>query len=88
MSHHAAIVMIWTAIFQRCKWKYRQRAYRYIYLDAGHVAQNLALTATSLNLCSCQIGAFYDEEVNAILSIDGVEESAIYLSAIGHPSSR
>ena len=88
MSQDAAVVMIWTAIFQRCKWKYRQRAYRYIYLDAGHVAQNLALTTTSLNLGSCQIGAFYDDEVNAILGIDGVQESAIYLSAIGHPATR
>jgi SagB-type dehydrogenase family enzyme len=87
MSGDAAVVMIWTAIFQRCKWKYRQRAYRYVYLDAGHVAQNLALTATSLNLGSCQIGAFYDEEVNAILGLDGVEESTIYLSAIGHPAT-
>ncbi|MCW4039303.1 MAG: SagB/ThcOx family dehydrogenase [Candidatus Bathyarchaeota archaeon] len=87
MSRDAAVVMIWTAIFQRCKWKYRQRAYRYIYLDAGHVAQNLALTATSLSLGSCQIGAFYDEEVNALLGIDGFEESAIYLSAIGHPAA-
>lgn len=87
MSRDAAVVMIWTAIFQRCKWKYRQRAYRYVYLDAGHVAQNLALTATSLNLGSCQIGAFYDEEVNALLGIDGSEESTIYLSAIGHAAA-
>jgi SagB-type dehydrogenase family enzyme len=86
MSRDAAVVMSWTAIFQRCKWKYRQRAYRYVYLDAGHIAQNLALTATSLNLGTCQIGAFYDEEVNAILGIDGVVESAIYLSAIGYPA--
>lgn len=86
MSSDAAVVMIWTAIFQRCKWKYRQRAYRYVYLDAGHIAQNLALTATSLKLGTCQIGAFYDEEVNAILGIDGIEESAIYLSVIGHPA--
>jgi SagB-type dehydrogenase family enzyme len=82
MSRDAAVVMIWTAIFPRCKWKYRQRAY----LDVGHIAQNLALTATSLNLGTCQIGAFYDEEVNAILGIDGVVESAIYLSAIGYPA--
>lgn len=87
MSREAAVVLIWTAIFQRCKWKYQERAYRYIYLDAGHVAQNLALTATSLNLGSCQIGAFYDEEVNEILGIDGVKESAIYLSAVGYPAT-
>jgi SagB-type dehydrogenase family enzyme len=86
MSRDAAFLVIWTAVFQRCKWKYKQRAYRYVYLDAGHIAQNLALTATSLDLGSCQIGAFYDDEVNALLDLDGHEESAIYLSAIGHPA--
>jgi len=81
----AAVVFIWTAIFYRSKWKYNQRAYRYIYLDAGHIAQNLALAATSIGLGSCQIGALYDDELNQILNVDGVEESAIYMSAVGYP---
>jgi SagB-type dehydrogenase family enzyme len=85
MCMTAPAVIVWSAIFERSRWKYRQRAFRYIYLDAGHIAQNLALSATSIGLGSCQIGAIYDDEVNALLGIDGVEESAIYLSAVGHP---
>lgn len=85
MLSFAATVIIWSAIFSRAKWKYKQRAYRYIYLDCGHIAQNLALTATSLGLGSCQIGAFYDDEINALLELDGNEESVIYLSAVGYP---
>ncbi len=81
----AAIIFVWTAIFYRSKWKYRQRAYRYVYLDAGHIAQNLALSATSIGLGSCQVGAFYDDEVNEIVGVDGEEESAIYLSVVGYP---
>jgi SagB-type dehydrogenase family enzyme len=81
----AAAIFIWTAIFDRSKWKYRQRAYRYVYLDAGHIAQNLALSATSIGLGSCQVGAFYDDEVNKIVGLDGEEESAIYLSVVGCP---
>lgn len=81
----AAVVFIWTAIFARSSWKYRQRAYRYIYLDAGHIAENLALAAVACKLGSCQIGAFYDEEVNALIGVDGQEESTIYLSAVGFP---
>lgn len=81
----AAVVFIWTAIFARSSWKYRQRAYRYIYLDAGHIAENLALAAVACQLGSCQIGAFYDEEVNALIGVDGQEESTIYLSAVGFP---
>jgi SagB-type dehydrogenase family enzyme len=84
--YHAPCVFIWTAVFQRSKWKYRQRAYRYIYLDAGHIAQNLALASVALGLGSCQIGALYDEEVNDLVGVDGREESAIYMSAIGKPA--
>ena len=83
MCADAPVVFIWTAIFQRMKWKYDQRAYRYIYLDAGHIAENLALAATSLELGSCQIGALYDDEVNQIIDVDGTEESVIYMSVVG-----
>jgi SagB-type dehydrogenase family enzyme len=82
----AAVVFVWTAIFQRCKWKYGQRAYRYIYLDAGHIAQNLALATVSLNLGSCEIGALYDDQVNKILDIDGTDESVICMAVVGCPA--
>jgi SagB-type dehydrogenase family enzyme len=85
MYTDASVVFFWTAVFRRSKWKYSQRAYRYIYLDAGHIAQNLALAAVSINCGSCQGGAFFDDEINSILDIDGTEESAIYLSVVGHP---
>lgn len=84
MLVEAPIVIVWTAIFERSKWKYGQRAYRYVYLDAGHIAQNLALSAVSLGLGSCQIGAFFDDEINQILGVDGIGESVIYLSVVGH----
>jgi SagB-type dehydrogenase family enzyme len=84
MCADASVIFIWTAIFGRSKWKYHQRAYRYIYLDAGHVAQNLALSSASINCGSCQVGAFFDDEMNSILDIDGLEESTICLSVVGH----
>lgn len=79
----AAVVFAWTAVFARSKWKYRERAYRYIYLDAGHIAQNVALAAVALGLGSCQIAALYDEEVNDLLRVGGEEESIIYMTAVG-----
>jgi len=84
MCAEAAVVFVWTAIFDRSKWKYGTRAYRYIYLEAGHIAQNLALAATNLGLDSCQIAAFFDDEINSILDIDGIRESTIYMSTIGY----
>lgn len=86
MCARTPAVFVWTAIVERSKWKYRQRAYRYIYLDAGHIAENLALAAVSLGLGTCQIGALFDDEVNQILNIDGSEETTIYMSVAGVPA--
>lgn len=88
MCADCSVVFIWTAIFDRSKWKYSQRSYRYIYLDAGHIAENLALAATSINLGSCQIGALFDDEVNKIISVDGIHESTIYMSVVGDISKQ
>lgn len=84
----APAVLVWTAVFERSRWKYGQRAYRYVHLDAGHIAQNLALAAVARGLGSCQIAATYDDEVNMLLGVDGEEESVVYLSVVGRPSSR
>jgi SagB-type dehydrogenase family enzyme len=81
----ANVVFVWTAVFARSKWKYRQRAYRYVYLDAGHIAQNIALAAVAMGLGSCQIAALYDDEANALLGVDGQEESTIYMTVVGRP---
>jgi SagB-type dehydrogenase family enzyme len=83
MVMKAPVVFVWSALVQRSKWKYEQRAYRYIYLDAGHIAQNLALAAVSLGLGSCQIGAFFDTEANEVIGLDGVEETVIYMTSVG-----
>lgn len=83
MLRDAAFNLVWTAMIERSKWKYEQRAYRYIYLDAGHIAQNAALAALSCGIGSCQVGAFFDEEVNRVINVDGVSEFAIYMSSFG-----
>jgi len=81
----AQAVFIWTAVIERSRWKYRQRAYRYIYLDAGHIAQNLYLAGTAVGAGVCGIGAFFDDRVNALIGVDGVEETALYLASVGWP---
>ncbi|RMF92965.1 MAG: SagB/ThcOx family dehydrogenase [Candidatus Schekmanbacteria bacterium] len=81
----APLCFIWTAIFERSKWKYSERAYRYVYLDAGHIAAHLSLAAVSIGLVSCQIAAFFDDEVNELIEVDGKEESTLYMSTVGKP---
>jgi SagB-type dehydrogenase family enzyme len=83
LIEQAQLTFVWSAIIERAKWKYRQRAYRYIYLDAGHIAQNLYLAAEARNLGVCAIGAFFDHDMNRLMGFDGTEETVIYLAAVG-----
>jgi SagB-type dehydrogenase family enzyme len=82
----AQATFIWSALVARSKWKYRQRAYRYIYIDAGHMGQNLYLAGEALGLGVCAIGAFYDDQANGIIGLDGVEETVIYMGTVGIPA--
>ena len=83
IAREAAVVFVWVAVIHRSRQKYRQRAYRYIYLDCGHIAQNLYLAATAMGLGCCAIAAFFDDEVNSLIEADGLEETAIYLATVG-----
>lgn len=78
-----AAAFIWTGILNRAMSKYRERAIRYLFLDAGHICQNLMLAATALGLGCCPVGAFFDEEVERLTRVDGMEEVALYLAAVG-----
>ncbi len=72
-----------SAVFRRNMSKYRDRGVRYIFLDAGHLAQNMILAAQERGIGSCPVGAFFDDEVNRLLGLDGEEESVIYLISMG-----
>jgi SagB-type dehydrogenase family enzyme len=83
MCQRAALVLIWTAVVARSARKYGERAYRYIHMDAGHVAQNVYLAVTALGLGCCVVGAFFDDEVNLVLELDSHEEPSIYMATVG-----
>lgn len=79
----AEVNFVWSSIMNRTKSRYGIRGYRYIYLDAGHIAQNLSLAAESLELGCCMVGSFYDDLMNELIEIDGKLEWIIYLGSIG-----
>lgn len=80
----ANVVLVFTSIFQRMRWKYQQRSYRYALLEAGHLGQNVCLAATSMGLGACAVGAFRDHDLNPLLGVDGTSEAAVYLLALGN----
>lgn len=79
----AGAIFIWGAVVARCAWKYQNRAYRYLYLDAGHLGAQLQLAAQALGLGSCNIAAFFDDEVARLVGLDGRTEIAVYVTAVG-----
>jgi len=83
MMEQASVVLVLSAVFERSAWRYRERAYRYILLEAGHISQNIYLVATALGLGTCAVGAFDDQGYNKIMGLDGKKESVIYLMPVG-----
>jgi SagB-type dehydrogenase family enzyme len=80
----APAVFVITAVYARTERKYGERAERYVKLEAGHAAQNLLLQAVALGLGGVPIGAFYDDQVQGVLSLPSDHEP-LYLIPIGHP---
>ena len=80
---NSAVTFVWVADVQRTVWRYCQRGYRYMFLDAGHVCQNLYLLAESIGCGMCAIAAYTDELVNDVLGLDGENQFAIYLASLG-----
>jgi SagB-type dehydrogenase family enzyme len=82
-ARDSAVSFIWVAVRARMYWRYGERGYRYLHLDAGHVCQNLYLAAETLGLGVCAIGAFLDEDTCQVLGVDGVKQFPIYAATMG-----
>ncbi|MFA5522941.1 MAG: SagB/ThcOx family dehydrogenase [Tissierellales bacterium] len=80
---NSAVTFIWTAVVSRMKWRYGERGYRYIHLDAGHICQNLYLTAESIDSGVCAIGSFDDDDINELLGLDGEKQFVVYAATLG-----
>jgi SagB-type dehydrogenase family enzyme len=79
----APAVLVVTGLFQRSRWKYRQRHYRYVCWEGGHVAQNVYLAAEAAGLGACMVGAFHDGMLNGLIGVDGRQEAALGLITVG-----
>ncbi len=82
-ADRAGAVLILTAVTERTTKKYDVRGYRYMYIEAGCISQNIYLEAVSLGLVSTAMGAFYDDELSKFLGIDGRKEVPVHLHAVG-----
>lgn len=79
----SAVTFFWVAVAERMTWRYPARGYRYLFLDAGHVCQNLYLAAEQIGCGICAIAAYDDDLVNQALQVDGKNLFTIYIASLG-----
>jgi SagB-type dehydrogenase family enzyme len=84
---HASAVVLLVAYFERTMWKYpHPTGYRVVLIEAGHIAQNIILTATALGLASAPTCALSDSAVSRAARLASITTSAVYAVALGVPS--
>lgn len=87
LFRQAAATLFVSAVFVRSIFKYGDRGYRFALLEAGHLAQNVLLTAAELGLAAVSIGGYLDRPADRHLRLDGLTESIVYLVHLGQPIS-
>ncbi|MEM2153883.1 MAG: SagB/ThcOx family dehydrogenase [Nitrososphaeria archaeon] len=80
----ARVNIIVCAVYERTTGRYGDRGYRYVYMEDGHVGQNIYLMAAALRLGTVAIGAFYDDEVRNVIGAKD-NEHPLYVMPVGVP---
>ncbi|MDR3288000.1 MAG: SagB/ThcOx family dehydrogenase [Peptococcaceae bacterium] len=78
----SAVTFLWVAVPYRLTWKFQTRGLRYLFLDAGHVCQNLYLAAESIQCGVCAVNAFDDDLIDQALNLSS-DQFVIYLAPLG-----
>jgi len=78
----APVTLVFAAEFSRTTQRYGQRGIRYVYMEAGHAAQNVHLQAEALGLGSVAVGAFDDASVSKVLSLPE-QFAPVYMVTVG-----
>lgn len=79
----APVCFVWSCIPYRGEWRYNSKSHKSMLLDAGHICQNLYLSAESINCGVCPIGGYRQLGFDEILDLDGEDEYTVYLAAVG-----
>jgi SagB-type dehydrogenase family enzyme len=82
----ANLILFVSAVFSRSQKKYGPRGYRYILLEAGHLAQNICLSAVEQGLGSLCMGGYRDGRLNRFLGLNNTTEAVVYSIAVGYAS--
>lgn len=79
----SSCIIFVTSMIQRHMIKYGERGYRFLLQEVGAVAQNISLVCQSINLSSCIIGGYIDDEINALIGVHAPMETIQGIIVIG-----
>jgi SagB-type dehydrogenase family enzyme len=79
----APVFFLWSCIPYRGEWRYYTMSHKSMLLDAGHIGQNLYLAAEAVGCGACTLGGYWQEGADRFCGIDGENEFAVYLAAVG-----
>ncbi|MBW2093959.1 MAG: nitroreductase family protein [Deltaproteobacteria bacterium] len=79
---HAALHFLFMADLGALEERFGPRGYRFAMLEAGRMGETLYLSAASMGIGCCGIGAFYDEEARQLLEL-AEDARLLYLVALG-----
>lgn len=79
----AAVTFVFTAVFQRNTVKYGPRGFRHMFIECGHIAQNIYLFCAEQKLPCCAIGGFSEDVLIEALDLYENNEVPLYALALG-----
>ena len=79
----APVNFIWTCIPYRGEWRYTDRAYKVMLIDAGHIGHALYIACETIRLGTCAIAAYDQQLMDELIEVDGEDEFVVYMSPVG-----
>jgi SagB-type dehydrogenase family enzyme len=82
VSHANALVLLIGKPWRTMR-KYGARGMRFVFMEAGYIAQNIHLAATALGFGTTDCASIYDDEAHEALGIDGLFETLVHVVVVG-----
>ena len=77
-----AVSFLWSFIPNRSIWRYTWGACK-LFMEVGHICQNLYLAAETVKCGVCAIGAYDLNGVHKLLGVDDEEQVVVYIATVG-----
>ena len=60
------------------------RSYRDLLIQSGAIGERIYLAAEAAGLAARNLAAFRDDDLNALLDLDGEKRAVLHLTLVGH----